>query len=324
MARDEREWVEWLRRAAARGGRGGAVRLGIGDDAAILRLGRGEDAVVTTDLFLQDIHFRGDERASDSGYRCASRALSDLAAMGARPVAVFVSLGLPRGAGAWGHGFFRGLLAASDEAGAVLAGGDLAATARGVVADIAGFGAVRRERALTRSGARPGDAICVSGVLGLAAQGRLGAARRGGSRDARPSPAARARHSRPRARWELGMALAARRLATAAMDISDGLSLDLARLCAASGVGAVLDAERVPRPPGRQGLRLALAGGEDYELLFTVAPARMAALGRLHAGGVPVTEIGWITAAGGMWLRQAGGQSRLEPAGWDHFRRPQR
>lgn len=117
------------------------------------------------------------------------------------------------------------------------------------------------------------------------------------------------------------MALAAARLATAAMDISDGLGLDLARLCAASGVGAEIEAERVPHPPGASGLRLALAGGEDYELLFTVPRRRVPEAGRLAAAtGVAVTEIGAITAAPGLWLRQAGRRRRWRARGWDHFR----
>jgi thiamine-monophosphate kinase len=324
----EREWVRWLQTAAQprrdAGGRR-AVRLGIGDDAAILRFAAGEDAVVTTDLFLEGVHFlRARERAADCGYRCASRALSDLAAMGARPAALFVSLALPPASGAWGRQFFRGLLAAARQAGAELAGGDLAASPRGVLADIVGLGAAPRGRALTRAGARPGDRLFVSGRLGLAAAGRAwvqGGARRGAKREMPPA-AAIARFRRPRARWELGMALAAQRLATAAMDISDGLSLDLARLCAASGVGAVVDAARLPHLPGPQGLRHALAGGEDYELLFTVPARNTARLRRLHPAGVALTEIGEITAQPGLWLRPASGPPRpLAARGWDHFQR---
>lgn len=335
MAPGERDWVRWLQAKTSAGGQErAAVRLGIGDDGAVLRLPPGEDLVVTTDLFLEGVHFlRARERASDCGYRCAARALSDLAAMGARPVALFVSLALPRlDAARWGRAFFRGLLAAGREAGAVLAGGDLAASPRGPVADIAGLGAVRRGKALTRAGARPGDRIFISGRLGMAALGRAwvlpgdgpGGGKKGGAggrRAARPPLAALLRQRRPRARWELGMVLAARRLATAAMDVSDGLGLDLARLCAASGVGAVIQAGDLPRPPGKDGLRLALGGGEDYELLFTTPPRRAGEVLRLRAGGATVTQIGEITAAPGLWLRQAGRLRRLAPRGWDHFRR---
>ena len=324
----EREWVRWLQTAAqpqhAAGSRRG-VRLGIGDDAAILRFAAGEDAAVTTDLFLEGVHFlRARERASDCGYRCASRALSDLAAMGARPLALFVSLALPPASGAWGRQFFRGLLTAARQAGAELAGGDLAASPRGVLADVIGVGAAPRGRALTRAGARPGDRLFVSGRLGLAAAGRTWVQGARGSKRKKDMPAAAAiaRHRRPRARWELGMTLATHRLATAAMDISDGLSLDLARLCAASGVGAVLDAARLPRLPGTLGLRRALEGGEDYELLFTVPARSTARLRRFHPAGVALTEIGEITADSGLWLRPASGPRRpLAVHGWDHFQR---
>ncbi|MGH9533919.1 MAG: thiamine-phosphate kinase [Terriglobales bacterium] len=328
MPAGEREWVQWLQ-AAARAPHAAAprrtLRLGIGDDAAIVRLGSREEAAVTTDLFLEGVHFLlRRERAADCGYRCASRALSDLAAMGARPAALWLSLALPGSprfaAHAWGRQFVGGLLQAAGEAGAALAGGDLAVSPRGVAADIVGLGVLPRGRALTRAGARPGDRLFVSGVLGLAAAGRAWAHRPRRPASTRPPTAALARHRRPRARWELGMALASRRLATAAMDISDGLSLDLARLCAASGVGAVVDADRLPRLPGAAGLRFALAGGEDYELLFAAPPASAARLRGLRLP-VPITEIGAITVRRGLWLRDAAGRARpLAARGWDAFR----
>lgn len=342
----ERQWIEWLRRAAAAGGgktpaRAG-VRLGIGDDAALLRFGRGFEAAVTTDLFLEGVHFsRAYDPAAVCGYRCAARALSDLAAMGAAPVALLLSAAFPAGlASAWRRGFHRGFLAAAKEAGAALAGGDLAAMpsptaaraagGRGaarsgavarelpppVVADVVGLGRVPAGRALLRSGARPGDRIYVSGALGLAARGReLAAAGRAPWSDG--DRAALARHRRPRARWELGRALASRLLASAALDISDGFALDLHRLCAASRVGAVIDAAALPCLPGAEGLRLALTGGEDYELLFTAPRAAAPALRRWR--NPPLAAVGEVRAARGLWLRSRDGALRRLPAGgWEY------
>lgn len=316
----ERQWLRWVRRDAA-GQRNPAVRLGIGDDAALLEVGPGYEAALTTDLFLEDVHFlRRADPALVCGRRCAVRALSDLAAMGAAPVALLVSVGFPADLeAAWGRGFQRGIRLTAGEAGAVIAGGDLAASPRGVVADIIGFGRVRRGRALRRSGARPGDRIFVSGTLGLAALGRsLAHAARAAATPL--ERAALARHRRPRARWALGMALAEHRLASAAIDVSDGLSTDLDHICEESGAGAIVDAARIPRPSHPRGMAWALGGGEDYELLFTAPARHRAAIARLRMAGVRATEIGEIVARRGMWLRDLSGRlERLRPTGWEHF-----
>jgi len=311
----ERTWLAWVRRAAA--GTRRELRLGIGDDAALLRPRRGWELAITTDLMIEDVHFvRGRDRAASCGRRLATRALSDLAAMGAEPLALLVSSAYPATLPtAWPRQLYRGLLAAGAEAGACLAGGDVSASPPGVdkiFLDAVGVGQAPAGRALRRSGARPGDRIFVSGRLGEAARGRelVQGGKVARSRDDRR---ARARHLSPRARWELGQALRGR--ATAAIDLSDGLATDLHHLCEESGVGAEIAADRLPALPGEAGLRLALFGGEDYELLFSL-PARVA-----PPRGADVLEIGAVTAARGVWLRRGGRRERLPAAGWEHWRR---
>ncbi|MGH9540919.1 MAG: thiamine-phosphate kinase [Terriglobales bacterium] len=317
----ERQWLRWARREAA-GQRHPALRVGIGDDAALFDLGRGWQGALTTDLFIEGVHFlRRSDPAPVCGRRCATRALSDLAAMGAAPVALLVSVAFPADADErWRRGFQRGVRLAAASAGAALAGGDLSASPMGVAADIVGLGRVRRGRALLRSGARPGDLIFVSGILGLAARGRalVHAGRAPSGADDRTAVA---RHRHPQARWALGMALADRGLASAAIDISDGLSTDLNHLCDESGVGATIDAARLPLIGHPEALALALHGGEDYELLFAAPARRRAAIARLASAGLPLAEIGTIERGRGVWLRQTkGGRRRLRSMGWEHFR----
>jgi len=312
----ERRWLAWVRRAAAGGGRR-ELRLGIGDDAALLRPRRGWELAITTDLMIEGVHFvRGRDTAASCGRRLATRALSDLAAMGAEPLALLVSSAYPAALPtAWARQLYRGLLAAGAEAGAGLAGGDVSAAPPGVdkiFLDVVGVGQAPAGRALCRSGARAGDRIFASGRLGEAAWGRE-LVHGGTAARSRVDRRARARHLRPRARWELGQALRGR--ASAAIDLSDGLATDLHHLCEESGVGAEIEAERLPALPGEAGLRRALFGGEDYELLFTlpagVAPPR----------GADVHEIGTIAAARGVWLRHGGRRARLAAGGWEHWRR---
>ena len=272
--------VERIRRAA------GAKNLvrGIGDDCAVYRPRPNEDLVFTTDLLIEDVHFtRALFPPAAIGHKALAVSLSDIAAMGAAPRFALLSLAIPRGiSDAWVDAFFRGFLKLAQRFDATLAGGDLSRADK-VIADVIVAGAVRRGQALTRDGARPGDRIYVSGPLGKPWQ----------------------KHQRPEPRIALGKKLAGR--ATSCMDLSDGLSLDLHRLCLASGVAAEL--HRVPRARGAS-LEQALHGGEDYELLFTLPPRR-----RPPAG---VTPIGVIT-------RGTPGEVRLEgtavpPLGYDHFR----
>lgn len=325
MPVSERIWLERLRRKLPRTSSGGAarVRLGIGDDAALIDPGAGFDVAVTTDLFLEDVHFlRHHDSALSCGHRIATRAFSDLAAMGAEPVCLFLSCGFPAGLPtAWTRALYRGLQQACDAANASIAGGDVASSPHGIFVDVIGLGRVRRGRELRRSGARPGDHLFVSGIPGMGSWGRELV--HGGIRArTREDRMAVARHRQPRARWELGMALSRLGLASAAIDISDGISTDLDHLCEESGVGAVLGAERIPVLARPDGLQRALEGGEDYELLFTVPKQKIARLRRLKLSGVVCTEIGEIVSRPGMWLRTANGnEQRLRPRGWEHFRK---
>ena len=294
------------------------MRLGIGDDAAILRPRPGHDLVLTTDLLLEGVHFLpAHDGAATCARRLLARALSDLGAMGAQPRAIFLSCALPevlpKG---WERLFFRTLIREAGLASATLAGGDTGRSPGGILLDVVGVGEVPRGRALLRRGARAGDALYVSGELGLAALGRE---LRHGGRPPRTALARRAvrRHQRPEARWRLGLAL--RGLAGACIDISDGLSTDLAHLCEESGVAALVEAAALPAPAG---LKRALHGGEDYELLFSVPKRHEPALRRLqsHPDFPLLTRIGTFQPGRGVRLKPADGPpTRLPPAGWEHF-----
>jgi thiamine-monophosphate kinase len=246
--------------------RNAAVVRGIGDDCAVVRPNLNTDLVFTTDFLIEDRHFRlAEQSAVAIGHRALARSLSDLAAMGSQPVFCMVSLALaPRLTGRWLSGFYRGLIRLADEFGMALAGGDLS-QAEKVVADVMCCGKVPRGKALLRSGARPGDVVYVTGKLG------------------RPWTL------RPVPRIAEGISL--RRVATAAMDISDGLSLDLRRLCLESGVSAELESAAIPIFRGAT-LERALHGGEDYELVFTTRPRtrtrfiRVGVIGRGRPGTV--------------------------------------
>ena len=309
-----------------------ALALGIGDDCAVLEQRRNEQIVITTDLSIEGRHFQLDWHPPEVvGHRTLARGLSDLAAMGARPLAAFLSLGLPRvltlSTGrkpAWLDRFFEGFFALAKSHGTPLAGGDLA-QAPLAVADIVLVGAVPRGRALLRSGARAGDRLYVTGSLGGAAAGlaKLNElARRTGSKPLsiagrmRPLLAA---HFHPLPRLAQGLWLREHRAATAAIDLSDGLSVDLAHLCEESGVGAELDAAHLAIAEGAT-LAQALHGGEDYELLFA-APAQMR-IPRTIAG-VAITPIGRAVSRrrgqAAIVLRTERGFEPLEPRGWQHF-----
>jgi thiamine-monophosphate kinase len=322
-------------RARAATGRSGAVRVGIGDDAAVLAIDRGEELVVTTDFSLEDVHFRRAWHAPESvGHKCLARGLSDIAAMGARPVAAFLSLAVPRelarGRRSWVDRFYDGLLALASRWNVPLAGGDLAqspGTDARVVADIIVAGAVERGRALLRSGARAGDALYVTGTLGgAAAELRLLMQ----SHKQTPAlPPARLRsvvsaaaghpHFFPEPRIAVGRALVRRRRAMAAIDISDGLSVDLLHLCEESGLRAEINATLLPLGPGAK-LEDALHGGDDYELLFTADPRVRVPRG---IAGVPVSRIGRMlrrrSGEPRMVLLRDGGRSELKAEGWQHF-----
>ena len=279
---------------------GSSLVLGIGDDCAIYRpRGSGEDLLFTTDLLIEDVHFRRSTHpAQDVGWKCLARGLSDIAAMGGEPRFCLLSLAVAPGADtAWVEGFYRGLLRLARREGVVLAGGDLAKSDR-VTCDIVVCGAVPRGRSLRRDGARAGDAIYVSGTLGGSALGLETGSGKAWKRHARPEP-----------RLALGRFLREKLHATAAMDLSDGLSIDLRRLYEASGLRAEMSIP--PIFPGAT-LEQALHGGEDYELLFTVPPR--AKVPRVFAG-LPLTRIGTMRSGKGVTLDGA----PLAPLGWDHF-----
>ncbi len=273
---------------------------GIGDDCAVIRPQAGQDMVFTSDFTIENRHFTlATHSASDVGHKALARSLSDLAAMGADPLFFLVSLALPPDAkAAWLTGFYQGMTQLASRYNIVLAGGDLAQAEKTIV-DVMCCGTVPRRSALLRSGAHPGDRIYVTGQLGMSA---LGLERKRG--------AAWRRHKRPEPRIELGKQI--RRWATAAMDLSDGLSLDLFRLCNASKVGARLE-NCIPISPGAS-LQQALHGGEDYELLFTASCKQKISN---EIAGIAVTCIGEITENADAITYEG---KILQPLGFEHFR----
>ncbi len=292
--------VELIRQLSAVTGQSKSIVKSIGDDCAIIRPDAREDLVFTTDFLLEGRHFElTTHTASEIGHKALARSLSDLAAMGSEPVFCLVSLAIPQAlTSRWLKAFYRGFLALASKYRITLAGGDLARFDH-VLVDVMCCGRVPRGKALTRGGARAGDNVYVTGELGASAHGL--STRRGSSWR---------RHLSPEPRIEAGIAL--RKLgATACLDLSDGLSLDLARLCRESQVSASL--KTIPVARGAT-LEQALHGGEDYELLFT-ASARKKIPARL--GGLPVTQIGTITSGNPGQVRFNG--HILKPAGFDHF-----
>ena len=325
-----------------RGSPNPGVVLGIGDDCAILRPQKGHDVLVTTDFTLEGRHFRRDWHPPESvGHRALARGLSDLAAMGARPLAAFLSLALPGEMLAtavgrsWVERFFAGLRGLAGQHRVPLAGGDTAESSDGLVlADIVLVGSAPRGRALRRSGGRAGDVLYVTGELGGAAAELAELERRSGKRQptlshrpGKDGPSGSVEHPQmyPQPRVSVGLALVRRRLATAAIDLSDGLSTDLGHLCRESGVGAEILAAALPihplvlksRPASASAIELALNGGEDYELLLAApAATRMPR----SVAGVRITRIGSLVREEGVSIVDSRGRSRpLKPGGWEHF-----
>jgi thiamine-monophosphate kinase len=303
------------------------VRRGIGDDAAIFRGAPGYDQILTCDWFLEGTHFLRDRHPPDAvGWKCLARAVSDIAAMGGVPRCFLLSLALPAThTGSWLGELLRGLSRAARHLDCTLAGGD---TTRGkdILINVTVVGEIQRGRAVLRTGARPGDILYTSGRLGEADLG-LRLIRDKSTRVDPRDPVLR-KHLYPEPRLALGRWLATRRLASAMMDLSDGLSTDLPRLCVASGVGARLTAAaiptvRIPRGPRgnrRDALDLALHGGDDYELLFTV-PRRKSKQVPRSFHGLPLTPFGEITAQRALLLiSEDGHESPLPNRGWDPFR----
>ena len=308
---DEIELVERLAAIGWKGSR--AVLLGPGDDAAVLRGG----LVVSTDLMVEGVHFDFDwVTPTEAGFRAGAAALSDMAAMGAAPQALLVSMALPAGDPALAEALQRGVRGAGDRVGAPIVGGDVSRAAAAVVLDVVAVGRAH-EGAVRRDGARPGDDLWVSGVLGGAA-----AAVAAWSRGGVPTDAARARFTAPPDRTRLGRALAGRRLAASMIDVSDGLVLDARRLAAASRVEVRIRRDRVPVDADAGGdLNQALEGGEDYELMFTAHSSgrtRIQAMGRELS--VQLTRIGAVAEGEGVVLEDRDGRrERPGRGGHDHF-----
>ncbi len=322
--------VDFLRKHFARPA--DSLKMGMGDDAAVFHpKGADELWIVTTDQLLEDVDFRrGWQTPCDLGYKSLAVNLSDLAAMGARPRFHTVALGLPRGLGqSWVASFYRGMSRLGNELGSVLIGGDLSGSNRGLQITITAIGETLSRRLLYRSGGKPGDVLFVTGILGLSAAGlkllRSGRMR-GQSRHERLALRA---HRRPRPRCETGIWLAQSGLVACMMDLSDGLSVDLRRLCAAGGTGAEIETDRLPAFTQSAAwncspVSLALHGGEDFELLFAVPEGNLNLLLAAYPPALPrITRIGLLTRRQTVVCRShPGTPSRALPAlGFDHFRR---
>lgn len=331
MRLPEDELVEAIRRVAS--GDAPGLLLGIGDDAAVVRAGAG-DTVLTLDVLVEDVHFRRDTiSAHDLGAKSVTVNVSDVAAMGASPRWVLLGLVLgPDATEGWVMELLGGMREACDGYGASLVGGDLS---RGdaTVISVTLVGEVAPGRAVPRSGARPGDAVVVTGTLGGAAGGLA-------ITELTPHDAATAAARpwgrvlldaflRPVARVEEAATLAAQG-ATAMMDLSDGIARDLPRLCAASGVGALLRRDDLPVAPALieaaptlriDATALAIGGGEDYELLATMPAGRVEEATALlrERTGTPLTVIGRIVEGEGIEIESGGVRVPLPPDGWDHF-----
>lgn len=329
------------------------VRVGSGaDDTAVLQMDGRQLTLASCDIQVEDLHFRRDWVTPQVlGRRAASVSLSDIAAMGGEARAALASLQLPGQLEVrWFDGIVRGLGERLAAHGAQLVGGNLARSSRGIVVDVTVLGCAPARRIVQRAGARAGDRILTTGWPGESAAGLalLGAGWRprssaggqravGGRLRARTGVRLRAadvrhavrRHLDPTPRLREGRALAAAGV-TAMIDISDGLLTDLHRLCAASRVGAEIDADRLPVSAvlarladalGVQAEGWVLRGGEDYELLCSAPPRRVARLQeRLAALGMPLHDVGRVLPQPGLWLRSAGRRRRVTSGGFDHFR----
>jgi thiamine-monophosphate kinase len=309
------------------------VRVGIGDDAAVVEAERSTFEVLTTDTLVEGIHW--DPRfcsPADVGHKSLTVNLSDLAAMGAKPRAALLSLSLPS---SWTRdtvdGFTEGFAAAAREHGVAVVGGNITATRGPAVINVTLTGSVRPRRALLRSGARAGDALYVTGSVGAALAGLLWL-------QDHPSPGEPAdpglaecvrRYRRPVPRVRIGSLFGRNRAASACMDLSDGLADAVRQVAEASGTGARIIGEQLPIPPaarevfearGKDPILSAAAGGDDYELLLAVPPRKKRAAEALQrlSRGVPLTLIGEVTGDGRTVLVR-GGQVEEIPQGFSHF-----
>ncbi|HLY63380.1 MAG TPA: thiamine-phosphate kinase [Terriglobia bacterium] len=340
MFATEHMFVRWLQRQQARRPMG--LHLGIGDDAALVEPRAGRELILTTDLSIEDVHFLPQFHPPRAvGHRALARSLSDVAAMGGIPRFALISLAISRRTTqAWLEEFYAGVFALARRFAVAVVGGDTAIVSGATTVDATVLGEVAKGKAILRSGARPGDQLFVSGRLGLSALGLRSieqraerAIRKKGLRDAvrttgKLNDALQA-HFYPEPRCHLGRFLGQKNLASSLIDLSDGLSTDLARLSEASHVGARVWAERIPVPASvtlggsnhDDALSLALNGGEDYELLFTVPSRKVPQVPREYRG-VPLHHIGEIRRAKTILLKLPGGKEvALWPLGYDHFKK---
>lgn len=304
------------------------LTVGIGDDAAVWQNAAGAETLLTTDLLIEDVHFRlRDTTPELLGKKALAVNLSDIAAMGGRPRFVTLSLAIPAGMSVdFLDRFVDGLLEDCLQFQVELAGGDVSSSPSGFMVSITAIGAVATGCAVRRSGARAGDRVMVSGELGASVAGlkllesghRLGAS--GGGPEAQHIQNAIRSHLCPRPRLELGAALREKKLATAMIDISDGLSSDLGHIVDESRVGTIINFESIPCSPalallGEGARDLVLHSGEDYELLFTVKRERVSEVLALDRD---IRQIGEIVSESGMWLKEGSHLVPLSPKGFEH------
>lgn len=316
-----------------------SIVTGIGDDAAVVSIPSGDWTVLTTDLLAENVHFDLSTAALASvGYRAAMANLSDVAAMGATPRFLLVSIAIPPSLRAADvTQLYRGLMQACDSYDVHLIGGDTSASRQGLFLSITLLGTAKRGRALFRHGAKVGDSLYVTGTLGDSLAGlQLLTKERRTARSPRLRPAHRRflvnRHLHPTARVQEGLWLNQSRLATSAIDLSDGLSGDVRHICENNQVGARIDVAQLPLSPAcrayaaTQGIdpaTLALAGGEDYELLFTVTPRNERSLERqARAKGFQITKVGVIRPSrfGVQAVSTDGAATPLPVTSYQHFR----
>ena len=296
----------------ARRGDADGVVVGIGDDGAILAPTPGFELVTVVDTLVQGVHFPFDIVASDLGYRVVAVNLSDMAAMGARPRWMTLALTLYSADEAWLAGFSEGLFEAAAAHDVALVGGDTT-SGNAIVATVQITGEIAAGQGILRSGAEPGDTIYVTGTVGDAAAG-LELARSG-----RPNEFLSQRYLRPTARLGFGQRLV--NIATAAIDVSDGLVADLTKLLRASDVGAEIDLDALPISPSlnaafpeRERLAFALSGGDDYELCFTSNADSLP-----DAGDLAVSPVGVVTSGDELICRKAGRIVEVSDSGYRHF-----
>lgn len=332
MAAQETELIERYFRPLS-GARADVV-LGIGDDAALLAVPPGAQLVLTTDALVEGVHFLRGACARALGHRALAVNLSDIAAMGAVPAWMLLSLILPEADESWLGEFVAGLAGLARSYGVELVGGNLSRGPLSITITLAGH--VPPGTALRRDGARPGDVLYVSGTLGDAAAGRELVQ---GQPQPQPQPQGHALEPRagdsqlrerfewPRPRVALGQAL--RGLASACIDVSDGLYVDAARLLQSSGCAGLIETARLPLSDaiqsycGVRATQLALAGGEDYELLFSAAGAHGAAIERAAASlGERISRIGEVREGSGLAVNWSNGGTMTPalPPMFDHFR----